>query len=213
MLIIFGTRGRITGTAPHETLKNACPNCNSNLELKDLKRWFTLFFIPIFPFDTIESFYQCTNCDSSYKRSAREALLGNSQNKEEIEQEAKKLFGKTLIACMTHMAFIDGELSPLELEEIEKVKSSFSDFSAELEDVFTKVKTSSNPEEYVYTLLRQSSEELTSQAIMNIIGLSATVLLADGKIDKEEEKLLKEYLLVCGIPKDMYSTIIEKVQQ
>lgn len=177
-----------------------------------MKEWFTLFFIPIFPFNTIETFYHCKHCNASYKESAREALLGSLENKQKIEKEAKRLFGKTLIACMTHMANIDGEISPSELEEINKIKDNFSDFSNETEKVFEDVKNSENPEEFVYSLLRQSLETLTSEAIMSIIGLSAKVLLADGRIDEEEEKLLKEYLLVCGIPKHMYKTVIEKAK-
>lgn len=212
MILIFGTRGRITRSSEKDILDKACPNCSADLELKDLKKWFTLFFMPIFPFKTLDTFYQCKNCESSYKKSAREALLSNSSDKEALEKEARKLFGLTLAACMTHMANIDGEISDEEVAEINNVKTSFNDFSQEIDAMVENVKTSENPEEIVYTTLRKSSEELTSQAIMNIIGLSAKVLLADGKIDKEEEKLLKEYLLVCGLPKDMYDTVIEKAR-
>ena len=212
MILIFGTRGRITRSSEKDILDKACPNCSADLELKDLKKWFTLFFMPVFPFNTLDTFYQCNNCESSYKKSAREALLSNSSEKEALEKEARKLFGVTLVACMTHMANIDGEISDEEIAEINDVKASFHDFSQEIDAMVEDVKTSENPEEIVYATLRKSSEELTSQAIMNIIGLSAKVLLADGKIDKEEEKLLKEYLLVCGLPKDMYDTVIEKVQ-
>lgn len=212
MILLFGTKGRITRSSENDLLKSACPNCDSDLELKNLKRWFTLFFIPIFPFNTLDTFYQCNKCESSYKQSAREALLSNSGDKSEIEKEARKLFGTTLLACMTHMANIDGEISASEVVEIDKAKENFAEFTEEITDVIAKVKTSNNPEEIVYTLLRKSSETLTSSAITSIIALSAKVLLADGKIDKEEETLLKEYLLVCGLPKDMYNTIIDKMK-
>ncbi len=211
MIFIFGSRGRITGASETDILDKSCPNCSSDLELKDLKNWFTLFFIPILPYNTLDTFYHCSKCESSYKRSARQALLGANDDKQKVEREAKRLFGLTLVACMTHMANIDGEISQSELDEINNAKQNFSDFSQEIDEMIEKVKTSENPEEEVYSLLRRSSEELTSKAIMNIIGLSAKVLMADGRIDKEEEKLLKEYLLVCGLPKDLYDTIIEKM--
>ncbi len=213
MILIFGTRGRITGSREADILNKSCPNCSSDLELKDLKKWFTLFFIPIFPFNTLDTFYQCRKCESSYKKSARQALLGASGDKQEIEKEAKRLFGKTLVACMTHMANIDGEISAEEAQEIYNVKESFNDFSQEIEELIEEITNSDNPDEVVYSLLRKSSEELTSKAIMSIIGLSARVLLADGRIDKEEERLLKEYLLVCGLPKDLYDTIIDKAKE
>lgn len=212
MILIFGTRGRITTSNERDRLAKACPNCKSDLELKELKKWFTLFFIPVFPFSTLDTFYQCNGCESSYKKSARQALLGATADAKEVQQEAKRLFGLTLVACMTHMANIDGEISRDEIEEINKVKETFAEFSQEIEEMSDKVINAEQPGETVYALLRNASQVLTSKAIMHVIGLSARVLLADGRIDKEEENLMKEYLLVCGIPKDMYATIIEKVK-
>jgi uncharacterized tellurite resistance protein B-like protein len=195
-----------------DVLKDACPNCKSDLVLKDLKKWFTFFFIPIFPFSTIDSYYQCTRCEASYKKSARQALLGNIEDKSAIERDARKLYAITAIACMTHMANIDGEISETELQEINRFKEAFNDLSSELNKMMKKIITSQNSEETVYALLRKSSKDLSSKAIMNIVELSARVLLTDGRIDKQEENLLKEFLLVCGLPKDLYNTIIEKLK-
>lgn len=211
MLIIFGTRGRITNASDGDILPSACPNCEADLRLKDLKTWFTLFFIPVFPFDKIDSFYQCSSCDSSYKQSARDALMNASISKDEMVQQAEKLFAKTLVSCMMHMANIDGDIDASEMAEINTVKDRFSQHEEELQNCIDTVKNSDDPEEFVYDLLRQSREALTAEAIMGIIGQSAKVLLADGKIDKEEEKLLKEYLLVCGLPKSLYETVLEKM--
>ncbi|MCH8904857.1 MAG: hypothetical protein IIA45_13200, partial [Bacteroidetes bacterium] len=56
-------------------------------------------------------------------------------------------------------------------------------------------------------------EVLTSEGIMILIGQAARVLLADGRIDKAEEKLMKEYLLVCGLTKDLYASVIEMAKE
>ena len=63
-----------------------------------------------------------------------------------------------------------------------------------------------------YSLNLPPGETSEFSGIMIIIGSVARVLLADGKIDKREEKLMKEYLVACGIPKSLYKDIINKVK-
>lgn len=212
MILIFGTRGRIVNASNYEKLSSACPECQSDLELKAMQKWFTLFFIPVFPIDTLDTFYQCTNCKSSYKKEARTALLDHSGNNAEAIEEAKKLFAKSIIACMTYMAKIDGEIAKSEESLIDEVMSKFSEFKKELSDIKNDISNSNDAEEKVQELLRESKQKLSSDAILTLLGQSAKVLAADGKIEKEEEKLMKEYLLICGLPKSFYEIILEKMK-
>ncbi len=208
MSVLFGTKGKTAKSGSGNILKKSCPNCGSDLILTDFKRWFSLFLIPVFPFHRVDTYYHCGSCDTTYTKSAGDSIFDGVVDRERIEFDRKKLFCYTLFACMTHMANIDGEISDKEILEINRMRDKFNDFETEIDEIIYKVKESDNPEEFVYSILRQSSENLTSKDIMSIIGESAKVLLADGKITKDEERLLKEYLLVCGIPKDLYSTII-----
>ncbi len=147
MFIIFGTRGMTTRVRAEEPLQSACPECQSDLSLKSLKRWFTLFFIPIFPFNTVQTFYQCDKCKSSYKQSAKEALLESSKSQEEVAHEAKKLYAKGLTACMVHMAGIDGHIDESEMKEIQDTTSHFTEFQSEIKEVISKVKDAENAED------------------------------------------------------------------
>ena len=210
--IVFGTRGRISDSSEADVLQNACPGCSSDLVLSHLKQWFTLFFIPVFPFNTVDTFYHCKNCDSSYKPEAREILIGDSKSREELENEANKIFAQALVASMTHMAYIDGDFAEEEKVLIEEVMDSFPEYQEELKEIYEKINMDTNYEDEVYDLLRQCSEILTSEGVMVLISQAAQVLLADGKIEKAEVKLLKEYLLVCGLPKNLYQTLIEKIE-
>lgn len=212
MIIIFGTRGRIVNASNYEKLSQACPDCHSDLELKSLQRWFTLFFIPIFPIQTIDSFYRCSKCNASYKKEARSALLNQSGSNAETVAEVKKLFANTLIACMTYMAKIDGEIAKSEESLIKEIIDKFPDYKKELSDLNYEISYSNESEEKVHALLRESKDKLSSDAILTLLGQSAKVLAADGKIDKEEEKLMKEYLLICDLPKNLYEIILEKMK-
>ncbi|MCF8371654.1 MAG: TerB family tellurite resistance protein [Bacteroidales bacterium] len=208
MFIIFGAKARLTKNGNDDELQNACPNCSNNLLLKDLKKWFTLFFIPIFPYSHVDTFYHCEDCDSTYRESAREALLQATGDNKNYQKEVSKLYSTTLVSCMTHMAGIDGHYSEEEEKEIENVKKQFPDFSKEINEAVAKMKATSNPEDLVFESLRKCSQVLTTEAILSIIGFCARVLKADGQIDAREEMLMKEYLLVCGIPKSKYKEIV-----
>ena len=68
MLIIFGTELRHS-TAPNaKIVRNACPNCHSDLQKKMVKTYFTLFFLPIFPVNTHAPIYQCVNCKTTFAK-------------------------------------------------------------------------------------------------------------------------------------------------
>lgn len=212
-MLIFGTKGRITRSGKNDTLQNACPQCSSHLDLSELKKWFTLYFIPVFPYSHVDTFYYCKECESSYKEEARSRLLGGKESQEALKKESVKLFAVTLIACLSYMAKADGEISREEEEMIQKNISSFKDHGAELDDIYKKVKTGEYDRENVYGYLRKASEVLTTEGILMLIAELARMILADGKIDKEEEKLMKNFMLICGVSEDLYETILDKVKK
>lgn len=68
-MIIFGWKNRIKIIAQGVF---RCPGCAGeprNGTLKQVKGWFTLFFIPIFPYADRGSFVQCNHCGNTYNPS------------------------------------------------------------------------------------------------------------------------------------------------
>ena len=66
--IIWGFRVR-TKTVSSGTF--ACPGCNTAraYELKRMKRWFTLYFLPIFPVKALLEYVECGGCHQAWKLS------------------------------------------------------------------------------------------------------------------------------------------------
>ena len=203
---------RFTRSKIRDVLAKCCPSCGNDLELHDLKKWFTLYFIPIFPYSTIESCYKCAHCAQTYKQSVKQTIVGSSKERDKLKKEAQKTFATTLAACMTHMAKIDGSISREERKELEDLSKKFKEFSTDIKKTIDKISKSKKDDD-VFDLLSQARNILTAEGIMLIIGQVARVLLADGKIDKKEESLMKEYLLVCGIPRDLFNEIVDKVKK
>lgn len=213
MFIIFGSRGITSASSQDSILTGSCPNCKNDLVLSDLKRWFTLFFIPVFPFETIDTFYKCNGCEGTYKEEIKQALQRTSREKEEMIKGLEKMYAITLTACVLHMAKVDGTISAGEEVLIKKIISNFPQYEYEINKLSTEIRNSSDADDLVFPLLQKSASILTSEAIMHIIVQVTKMLLADGKIGRSEEKLLKEYLLICGLPKNLFESIMEMARK
>lgn len=214
MFIIFGTRGIKHTVDSSPILKNKCPNCgNGDLVNKLYRRWFTLFFIPVIPLDVVDRFYQCNNCKSAYNESIRNVLQQSQQDQEAARREGQLVFSRALVASMSHMTMIDGDIAPEEEREINDVIAQFPEFEEELKSIKESVLEHGNKENQVFEYLYEAKSILSSEGIIGLLAQAGVILLADGNIDKEEEKLMKEYLIACGLPKEMYKALIDKLTQ
>jgi hypothetical protein len=65
-MIIWGSRS-MTGTV--QSGRFACPRCNgqSPFEEKRVRRWFTLYFLPVFPIGSSGYYVECQACRGTFK--------------------------------------------------------------------------------------------------------------------------------------------------
>jgi hypothetical protein len=65
--IIWGSKN-IIGSDGQGSVEGQCPACRENVRLegKQVRRWFTLYFIPIFPTGAPIRFTQCSRCKSQF---------------------------------------------------------------------------------------------------------------------------------------------------
>jgi tellurite resistance protein len=214
MFIIFGTRGIKHTVDSSPVLKNKCPNCsNGDLVHKLYRRWFTLFFIPVIPLDVVDRFYQCNNCKSAYNEGIKNILQQSQQDQDAARQEAELVFCRALIASMSHMTMIDGDIAPEEEREIDDAIAQFPNYTQELNSIKESILKYGNKENQVFEYLYEAKNILSSEGVIRLLAQAGVVLLADGNIDKEEETLMKEYLIACGLPKEMYQALIDKLTQ
>lgn len=204
IFLLFGAKG--IETPGEEKLDKSCPSCKGDLEQMHLKRWFTFFFIPIFPFQTIETFFKCVQCSQGFKESIKEHLLSPAQ-RQKIEASMKECFATTLAVCLNFMAAVDGKVDGREKKEIDRMLAKCPEYQKKIQQAIVNCST----KEQVLERLSLARNVLPAPAIMSIIGQTAKVLMMDGRIDQKEEMLMKEFLLVAGMPVSLYDTIIKKL--
>ena len=95
---------------------------------------------------------------------------------------------------------------------LSSTSSKFPEFKNDISKAVQKVVKSKDDDD-VFKILRSSQKYLTAEGVMLMVAQLAKVLLADGRIDKAEEKLMKDYLLALGLDRNLYSVIIAKAKE
>lgn len=73
MFLIWGSKHRKNEEG---TLKHNCIICqNISLEVCSYRKWFTFFFIPIFPYSSKDYYVECLECKNIYKFNGLEELV------------------------------------------------------------------------------------------------------------------------------------------
>ena len=195
-----------------EVLVDACPVCGDDMYLRKFEKYFTLFDKPVFRISNIDTFYQCDACKSSYNTSLKDLVKLDDQKKELKFQEAGKLYAKALIAAMTYMAIIDGELEEHEQRNLHAIIGKYSNIADELIETMDYVKRNGNKDNYVYLLLQKVHEVLSVESVLALLTKAALMIMADGQMKKEELILINSFLIASGLPKDLYKMLLDKIE-
>ncbi len=69
-IIIVGTRGRTVHDSSGQATTSICRHCSELVSFAPVrrKRYFTIFFIPLFPLEKGQAAIQCPNCKTMYQR-------------------------------------------------------------------------------------------------------------------------------------------------
>ena len=195
-----------------EVLEGACPVCGEDMYLRKFVKYFSLFNKTIFPINTIDTFYKCDVCESAYSTSLKDLIKMDEQDKGLKIEEAGKIYAKALIASMTFMAMVDGDLDDKEQLDLHGIIGKYSNIADELIETMDYVKQNGNKNDFVYKKLRKVKEELSSDSVLAIIGSAIKMILADGQMKKEEKMLIDSFLIESNLPKDLYPILLERMR-
>jgi len=181
--IIFGIRGI---KIKKDEGQFECPQCEVTrpYKFKKVIRFFTLYFIPLIPLGKIGEYVECQACRNTFIPRVLDHSSGSEKFMAEYEIAMRHV--------LTLMILADGIVDQNEKEVVVDIfnKSSHNDISMEeLEAYIEQVKA--NPGN-VNTYLRHVGSKLNGVGKEAIIRAAWAVADADGSIDPEEIKLMKE---------------------
>lgn len=184
-MIIFGTRG-ITTTP--ETGEFRCPRCGPNTAFgrKRVRRFFTLYFIPVIPLNALGEYIECQTCNNTYDVEVLD------YNPEIQEQAFQSQFELAIKQVMMLMALADGVVEDTEIAMMASIYQQLSGGEISEENLRQDVDLSSRDNRGVTDYLKEVGPFLNDQGKETVIKAMFLVATADGVFDESEQKLLTE---------------------
>ena len=185
VLIIFGTRGVTYSTGRGEF---HCPGCDARrpYEHKRVRRFFTLYFIPIIPLDVLGEYVECQHCRDTY----------GSDVLSYDPTAGKKLFEAGFHAAvkrvMVLMMMADGKVDAEEIETIRQVFGKLSKREVTQAEVDAEVSAARSEGRGLRQYLASVSGNLNDAGKELVVQAAFFVAAADGTVTEEETALLAE---------------------
>ncbi len=185
-MIIFGTRGITTTPDRGEFL---CPECGGQREYahRRVRRFFTLYFIPVIPLDKVGEYIECAGCQGTFKEQVLDHQSGPDAA---INVEAE--FQQVIKRVMALMTLADGEVDAAEIETMASIFGQLTNRQVApqvLEDEVTRARTEGRT---VADYLRGVSPMLNDHGKEMILRAAYMVAASDGVFHEDEMSLLEE---------------------
>ena len=191
-MIIFGTRGvakSLAGGSFH------CPTCGdgSPYKHKRMRRFFTLYFIPVIPLNQLGEYVECQRCKGTYHLE----VLQHQPEAEAAAIEAHFQSGARRI--MIYMLLADGVIDDSEVTMIQAIYSQIAGrpiAEEALRAEIAQMQTAGTP---LNQLLAEMRGYLNPEGVEMVIRAAYQVAMADNEFHESERKLLREISVGLGM--------------
>lgn len=183
-MIIFGTRG-ITMSSKAGTFH--CPECNAQRQYqhKKVRRFFTLYFIPLIPLDVLGEYVECAGCQNTFKpgvldydpASARVAFEG--------------AMADALLRSSLLVAFADGALQPAERDAAKSALQGLMGRGISEDDLDRQVALARRDSLGVAEAVAPVASRLNANGREMLIRAAVQVGLSDGPLQEAELAMLR----------------------
>lgn len=182
-MIIFGTRG-VTYTKQASQFN--CPSCSSGTPYKHkrVRRFFTLYFIPVIPLDLLGEYVECQSCRGTFKLDVLtwdpSAMDGN------FEAE----FHRAVKRAMVMVMMADGEIDPGEIETVRGIYQKVTGAALSEESVRAEIAAAEADPGGIADQLAKLAGTLNDDGKELVLKAALFVAAADGEVQGEEKELI-----------------------
>ena len=181
--IIFGSQG-VTST--RERGQFHCPGCDERRSYahKRVRRFFTLYFIPLIPLDLLGEYIECNSCKGTYDLVVLEydpAVAGAK-----LEAQFERAVKRTMVMMMMADGVVDAE----EIKTIREVYANVMDRELPEEAVRDEIRKAKQSHRSLTEQLSQLAGGLNSEGKEIVLKAAFLVAMADGELHDDEKQLL-----------------------
>jgi len=203
-MIIFGTRG-ITTTPDRGQFH--CPSCESAQDylLKRVRRFFTLYFIPLIPLNKLGEYVECSHCKDTYNIDVLD--YDPVADAQVIEAQ----YFAAIKRVMIHMLLADGVIDDSELDSVMDIYENITGVKLLRVDLKLEIKAIEASKEGFGQALATLQGCLNDEGKERVVTAALRVALADGEFQDEEKVLLDEIGKQLGMSKAHLQGVISSV--
>lgn len=200
-MIIWGRSGR---TSTLDTGTFECPVCRQSRSYarRQVRRWFTLYFVPCFPLDVIADYIECATCGETF---------GHGVFDDEATSEDAVLasdYRRAFVHVIVSMMLADGVVAPEEIESgIDLYDEAFG-FRVSDERVRRKIDELRDAHDEGLEHLRGLARHLSTNGRAAIVRAGYRVAAADSRITDDEQRYLQELARALGLTRERFQDLV-----
>ncbi|HIF32831.1 MAG TPA: zinc-ribbon domain-containing protein [Planctomycetes bacterium] len=206
-MILYGTTSlTLTGSRG----QFYCPRCSgqSDYKQKDVRRFFTLYFIPLIPLNVIETYLECVGCKGRF---AMDAL---HLNKDDYERKSQDAFAQLLLRAMLLIMIADGTVDDAELNEVERLHAANAkEQTISRVELTHQITMATQAKLTVVDFLNRVSGHLSDEQKNEVIRCCFLVSTVAGELRTEQMRQLEQLPAAMGIAENRFREIIEGADQ
>ncbi|MFN3149032.1 zinc-ribbon domain-containing protein [Bremerella sp.] len=201
-MIIFGTRG-ITSTV--ESNHFNCPQCRTKRDgsLKNVRTFFTLYFIPVIPMGSRGKYVECHSCGGNFA----EEVWSYDPDQEHAETMQK------MLRVMIMAALADEEVDRFERAEIKKQYMELTGLPVAESTLDQEIKMAVESRVSLSRFVGGMVDGLSGHGRALVLKLAYRVMSAAGELTPAQDRALDQLGDTLGIPKVQLLELIKHFQE
>ncbi|MDB4265318.1 TerB family tellurite resistance protein [bacterium] len=205
-MIIWGSKP-ITGTLGAGNFN--CPVCAQaqQYDQKRVRRFFTLYFIPLFPTSTLGQYVECRSCQGTFEP----GVLSYDPAAEAQQTEA--LFMTAVKQIMIHVCLADGSIDDQEVLQIQNIYEQLTGARIGESDLREEITVISQGANTLYGLIDHLNGQLNDTGKETAIRSAYLIAAADGHVDQFELEMIHRIAHRMGMSPAHLNGVLTTAQQ
>lgn len=201
-MIIWGSRG-LTSTI--DSRQFHCPQCGTgrSSSLKQVRNFFTLYFIPVIPLNVAGRYVECGSCGGTF---AEEAL-------DYDPEKAREETNMQMLRVMILAALADGSVDEDECDEIRKQYMEIAGLPVSGEVLEQEIRLATEAKADLNSFVSRFVDELTPHGKALVVKLAFHTMTASSELQSGHHAALTKLASTLQIPEDQYRALIEHLNE
>lgn len=201
-MIIWGSRGLHSVV---ESNQFHCPQCGTarGCNLKQVRNFFTLYFIPLIPLDVAGRYVECTSCGGTFAEEA----MSYDPAKEQQEMQTQ------MLRVMVMAALADGAVDDAERAEITKQYMELAGLPVPAATLDNEIGMATSSGADLNAYVASIAHTLSPHGVALIVKLAFHTMSAAGDLQPGHQDQLTKLAGTLQIPQDQYMALIEHISE